>query len=205
MKIKEIMTEGFWSGVGAFGKGLAKGVGQSIAPNAMADFEKQKNLRRGGVTQPDQIPDLPPSIYAEPEPEAQPATDTSFSMAGRYKKPTVVPMVTNKPWTITLPHGTVSRDAQGVWRNDKTGEVIDDATDLKKLNYNAELGVTDPEAQKAIDAKKDADMMARLRAREKQMYEPVDVSQKTQEPIKIGKEVIKPGDPRYAKLAARIK
>jgi len=50
MKINEILTEGFWSGVGAVGKGVAKGVAKGavniVAPGAIDKFSQLNTLRK---------------------------------------------------------------------------------------------------------------------------------------------------------------
>ena len=183
MKIKEIS------------EGILKGLGQAVAPEYMGSRSRKKSgLGLVGIS-----PDLEPEIdYTEPEVDEP----TPSAVPPSRSQP-----VAGKPWSVKLDATdatTATRDATGTWTTDN-GETVTDKNDLARLNAMADAGITDWAAEKAANAQKDAEMRARLQAREKDLYQPVDVSRPAQEPIKIGKETIRPDDPRYAKLAARLK
>lgn len=194
MKINEVVSEGVVSS--AF-KGLAKGVGSALAPDAVKDFYKA-DYHEKGLDLPSI---LPRGQQGDEEPAAKPAAKPTIGATGKRVAPS--PDEPAKPFTIKLDSGSVTRNEYGEWVTSQ-GVTVNDPKILTKLDAYADQGITDVAAYQASLAQKDAEMRARIAARAKQ-YEPVDVSRPTQQPIKIGKEVIQPSDPRYAKLAARIK
>ena len=106
-------------------------------------------------------------------------------------------------FTVNLAGGPVYKYEDEAWRT-ADGTVVKNPKYVQRLDYYQNQNITDPSAQDKIDAQKDAEIRARIAARA-QTYAPVDVSQPVLQPIKIGKEIIKPDDPRYARIAASIK
>jgi hypothetical protein len=186
MKINEILTEaGILSMVGRVAKGVGKGVGKGLvnvaAPSAIDKFSQLG-------TQWKATKSLSPATA--PEPTIQPISPIELAPPG------------NIVFTIKLPSGSVSKYEDEAWRTED-GTVVNNPNDVRRLDYYQQQNITDPSAQSKIDAKKDAKIRAKIAARN-QTNQPVDVRQAPQEPIRIGKEVIKSDDPRYAKLAAAM-
>jgi hypothetical protein len=178
MKIKDIVAEA------GFLKGIGKGLANVAAPGAIDKFSQLNTQRKATKSiSPATAPETPvPKIQLISPIELAPAGDIVF--------------------TVKLPNGDVSKYEDEAWRT-ADGEVVKNPSDVQRLDYYQQQNIIDPSAQSKIDAKKDAEIRAKIAARN-QTHQPIDVRQSIQQPITIGNEIIKPDDPRYAKFAAAM-